>query len=253
MPAKAGIQGFRCKKYWIPACAGMTTLLARFISRNMLRPEISVAAGDAVFIRPAINGWNFLKIFVRERRRRAGPLERGGLPGILFRFGPSEDAVEEIYDERNLKQKEENRAGAHEDVERLNRDVVDLNRGVVKPPLNARQTLNEHGEENAVHRENRPPEVNKTPFFVELSPEHLWKPVIDPAHEGDHGARDHDVVEMTDDIISVVKVNVRRSKSQGKPGQTPDPKQRKKGQSEKHGEAKADGRPFQAQEKARND
>src|SRR4029077_12121323 len=76
--------------------------LARF-NRLILHREISSVAGQAVFVWPAIRHWRSHEISMRRRRRR-GPLQRGGFPWIVVDFFAVLDAPEEVDDERNLRQ-----------------------------------------------------------------------------------------------------------------------------------------------------
>src|SRR5260370_16348459 len=69
----------------------------------VLRAKILLRPANAVIVGSAIHSERLRKISVR-RRRRCGPLQRGGFPRVVVDFFAVLDAPEEIDDERNLGQ-----------------------------------------------------------------------------------------------------------------------------------------------------
>src|SRR5882757_8069771 len=81
--------------------------------------------------------------------------------------------------------------------------------------------------------------MHLAPEIVHHSASRLREPVIDAGKESENSARRDDVVEMRDDVVSVVQIEIGGIKCQGNPGESADAEHREKGGGEKHGYGKS--------------
>src|SRR5712692_9794353 len=87
-----------------PVSGLASTVCGMFMLRALrleLWHEVFRGAGHAVLVRPPVDNGLGQEVPV-SRRRRSGPLERGGFPRVLIDESPPFDAAEEVDDERNL-------------------------------------------------------------------------------------------------------------------------------------------------------
>src|ERR1700724_2217998 len=84
----------------------------------VLRKEILLHAGNTVFVRPVINRRCHFEIAVSWRRRH-GPLQGGGIPGISRCLWSLEHAVKEIDEKWNRRQAQTECAQSDEYLQRL--------------------------------------------------------------------------------------------------------------------------------------
>src|SRR5258708_8922188 len=113
------------------------------VAVHELRRVVVGMAGDAVLVRLAVHHRLGEEVAVSRRRRR-GPLERGGVPGVLGDAGALPEAHEEVHDEDELRQPQAPRAPADEDVERLHATAVRIDGRGVEPARKAGHALEEH-------------------------------------------------------------------------------------------------------------
>src|SRR5205814_1876915 len=96
--------------------------------------------------------------------------------------------------------------------------------------------------------------MNLAPEIVHHSASRLREPVIDAGKEGENSARRHDVVEMRDDVVSVVQIEIGGIKCQRDSGKSADAEHREKGGGEKHRHGKSNRAAPERDEKcAQND
>src|SRR5207237_2865766 len=100
----------------------------------------------------------------------------------------------------------------------------------------------------------RRPEMHLAPEIVHHSASCFREPIIDAGKKGENGARRDDVMEMRDDIVSVVQIEIGRIKCQWNPGESTDAEHREKGGGEKHRHGKSNRAAPEGDEKcAQND
>src|SRR5260370_5360999 len=124
----------------------------------VLRAKILLRPANAVIVGAAIHSERLRKISVRRRRRR-GPLQRGGFPRIVVDFFAVLGAPEEIDDEWNLRQSHDPRCPRDrlvplESSQSPNRMIAGHAPAlptIVPTPVHAEHSLEIHREENHVH------------------------------------------------------------------------------------------------------
>ena len=99
----------------------------------------------------------------------------------------------------------------------------------------AGHSLGEHGHEYAVHAYERAPEMNLPQGLVHPPAGDLGKPVVYAGEQGKDGTRRHHVMEMSDDIVGVMEVDIRRGQAQGQTGETAQAEHGYEAQGEQHG------------------
>src|SRR5207248_1863715 len=95
--------------------------------------------------------------------------------------------------------------------------------------------------------------MHLAPEIVHHSSGRLWEPVIDAGEERENGARRDDVVEMRDDVVSVVQIKIGGIKCQWNPGESTDAEHREKGGGEKHRHGKSNRAAPERDEKCAQD
>ena len=88
---------------------------------------------------------------------------------------------------------------------------------------------------------------------VHLPTRGLREPVVDAAQQRQHRARGHHVVEVTDDVVGVVQVDVRRGQAQRQTGQPADGEHRQERQREEHRHREPDRPAVERQDQRRQD
>ncbi len=94
--------------------------------------------------------------------------------------------------------------------------------------------LQEHGQKDCVHADERGPEMHLSPEVAHLSSSGLWKPIINPRKDREDRPRRDDVVEVRDHVIGVVQVKIGTVKRQRNARQAADPEHRQESRREKH-------------------
>ncbi len=79
-----------------------------------------------------------------------------------------------------------------------------------------------------------------TQNFTHFPAGNFGKPVINAREQGEDRSWRDNIMEVRDDIISVMQMDIRCGQPQGKPGQPPDTEHRQKRQGKQHGNVKAD-------------
>src|SRR5437016_460123 len=100
--------------------------------------------------------------------------------------------------------------------------------------MHPEHSLQKHRQENHVHANERRPEMHFAPEIVHHSASRFREPIIDAGKEGEDSARRDDVVEMRDDVVSVVQIEIGGIKCEWNPSESTDAEHREKGGSEKH-------------------
>src|ERR1043166_5946684 len=115
----------------------------------VLRQVVLFHFRRAVFVRSAID--NRLGFEVSMRRRGPGaPLEGVRLPGITIRPLAGEQAPEKVYQEKNLRCSENERADRDENIPVLKRQQKLVLGRIVNPPHMAADTEKMHREKSSV-------------------------------------------------------------------------------------------------------
>ena len=88
-----------------------------------------------------------------------------------------------------------------------------LRRGIIRAAVghasqHARHALRKHRHEDEIHENQRQPEMHPAPEFIHLPPGHLWEPIINAGEQRKNRPRRDDIMEVGDDVISVVKMDV---------------------------------------------
>ncbi len=174
----------------------------------------------AVLVRSAVDLRQCPKISVRHGRgRRRREFERRRVPMVVRSFLPFLYADRKIYDERDLEYKQQPRGDRHHLVPLHDAlcEFVGL-AAVVEAPRNARHPLDEHGEEDGIHADDRSPEMYLSEGLVHRAAGDLGEPVVDPAQQRQYRSGRHDVVEVADHVVGIVKRYVRRRQAERKAG-----------------------------------
>src|SRR5205823_9846908 len=100
--------------------------------------------------------------------------------------------------------------------------------------MHPKHSLQEHRQENHVHTNERRPEMHLAPEIVHHSASRLREPIIDSGKQGENSAGRDDIVEVCDDVVSVVQIEIGGIKWQWSRGRTKDADDREKGGGVKH-------------------
>src|ERR1041385_6736232 len=87
------------------------------------------------------------------------------------------------------------------------RDVPSLP-AIVPPPMHSCHALQEHRQENQVHADQRRPEMHFSPELAHSSAGRFREPEIDTCKKAEDGAGRYDVMEVRDNVISIVQIKV---------------------------------------------
>src|SRR6185436_5548779 len=79
---------------------------------------------------------------------------------------------------------------------------------VIPAPMHPRHPLQEHRKKDRVHADERRPEMHFPPELAHLSPGRFWEPEVNTGEKPEDCARGNDVMEMRDDVVSVVQIKV---------------------------------------------
>src|SRR5436853_4492450 len=99
---------------------------------------------------------------------------------------------------------------------------------VVPTTMHAQHSLQEHRQKDHVHADERRPEVHLAPELAHGSTGGLGKPIIDPGEQTEDRPGCDDVMEMGDDVISVVQIEIGAVEGEWNAGKTADAKHRQK-------------------------
>ena len=105
--------------------------------------------------------------------------------------------------------------------------------------MHSKHALQEHRQENHIHANKRRPEMHFAPEIVHHSAGCFREPIIDAGKEGENGARRHNVVEVCDDVVSIVQIEIGGIKCEWNPGQSTDAEHWEKSGGEKHRHGKS--------------
>src|SRR5688572_24305480 len=175
--------------------------------RFVLRSEILVVTGHAVFVRAAMDLDMFVEVAVRRWRGRL-PFERGRFPWVVaIHFATALDAPEEVDDEWNLRHAQKPRGvrDVYIHVDHCLRKTDHPLRigvsGATVPhaAVHAGEALCEHGLEHEVHENEGQEEMDLAPELVHRPASDLRVPIIDAGEEREDRSRRNDVMEMRDD------------------------------------------------------
>src|SRR4029077_3092377 len=221
--------------------------LSRF-HRLILHGVVAFATGQAVFVGAAICNWRGEEIAVRRRRGRS-PFERRRFPRIVVHFFAVLDAPKEIDDERNLSEPHDPRCPGDrlvpfEASQSPNR--VRIRKGpslpaVIPAPMHPGHSLQEHRKKDRVHADQRRPEMHLPPEVAHLSAGRFREPIVNAGEKPEDCARRYDVMEMRDDVVSVVQIKIGGIKRQRNAGKPADPKHWKERNGKKHRHIEANG------------
>src|SRR6266513_1733443 len=197
-------------------------LCGRFAARSLsgfhrliLHREVAFATWQAVFVRAAICNRRGDEISVRWRRRRS-PFQRRRFPWIVVHFFAVFDAPKEIDNEWNLSEAHDPRCPgdrlvpfeAGQSPDRMIIRHVPSLPAVIPAPMHPGHALQEHRKKDRVHADQRRPEMHFAPEVAHLSASRFGEPVINAGEKSEDCARRHDVMEMRDDVVSVVQIKV---------------------------------------------
>src|SRR5690606_37297743 len=150
-----------------------------FRLRYVLRNEVFLRARLAVIVRPAVyRGYFDWPVSVLRESRR-GPFESVRLPRVCRRQLTTENTVDEIEQEDELRTQCNNRRNTYELLQiGKTAKCVEVREGVI-PSREPSNTNVEHREEDKVYTYKCKPEVDVAESPVHHAPEHLREPVID--------------------------------------------------------------------------
>ena len=74
--------------------------------------------------------------------------------------------------------------------------------------MHSSHALQEHREKDRVHADQRRPEMHFAPEVAHLSAGRFGEPVINAGEKPEDCARRYDVMEMRDDVVSVMQIKV---------------------------------------------
>src|SRR6218665_2511057 len=97
---------------------------------------------------------------------------------------------------------------------------------IMPTAMEACHTLNHHRGEQQVHEHQGRPEVQFTQRFIHKSPRYLWIPVINTGEETEDTTRSNHVVEVTNDVVSVMQEKVDHVEGQRQTRKTTDTEHR---------------------------
>ena len=121
-----------------------------------MRPKVGVPSRNTILVRAAVTSGKLLPVSV-SRRRRSGPLQGAGVPGVVGRLRSFEHAVEQVEDEYEL-------GNQHGDCGPCRNDAEILECGhcqfwevvvVVNPAVLSSESVDEHWNEDQVERYDR--------------------------------------------------------------------------------------------------
>src|SRR6266404_3906509 len=169
-----------------------------------------------VVIRLPRNFRRDIEIFSNRRRGRL-PFEASTGPGIRAGYFTVAHGPSEINHRQQVAKREDGSSGSGHYIEHLK-----LRRVAGVAPRHAqiaKNKLREEGEIEAQEESNRSDAGQK--FRIQLAG-NLGPPVVQSADVTHHGAANHDVVEVGDDEISVVKMNVQAETGEEQTGEAAD-------------------------------
>src|SRR5882762_3641777 len=86
---------------------------------------------------------------------------------------------------------------------------------IVPTPMHSEHSLQKHRQKNYVHADERGPEMHFSPELVHHSAGRFGEPIVDAGEQGENRARRDDVMEVRDDVISVVEIEISGIKCEG--------------------------------------
>src|SRR6476660_1903830 len=95
--------------------------------------------------------------------------------------------------------------------------------------------------------------MHLAPEIVHHSASRLREPIIDSGKEGKNSARRDDVMEVRDNVVSVVQIKIGGIKGEWNPGESADTEHREKGGGEKHRHGKSNRAAPERDEKCAQD
>ena len=107
--------------------------------------------------------------------------------------------------------------------------------------MNARHTLQEHREKDAVNRNQRAPEVNAAQKLAHLATSHFGVPEVHTSKETEDGSGSDHVVKMADHVISIMQEKIDSVKRERDPRQPAQTEHRQEGGCEQHRSVEPDG------------
>src|SRR5205823_3903300 len=105
---------------------------------------------------------------------------------------------------------------------------------VIKPAVQPGKSLGEHWHEDQVHENQGCPKMDLPPEFIHHPPGRLGIPMVNARKKAENSSRSDDIVEVGDDVISVVQVQVAEIEAQRQSGQPANPEHRQERQREEH-------------------
>ena len=139
-----------------------------------------------------------------RRRRRDIPLQRSGLPGVLARSLALEHAPNEIEVEDQLHRDRCDRRYRYEHHERMQILQIFILSKLRKATRHADQAHNVHRHEDAVHANERDPEVQLTESFIHHAAKHLREPEIGGCKHAEDRSNTHHEMKVSQHDIGVM-------------------------------------------------
>ena len=161
------------------------------------------------------------EIAVRRWSRR-GPFYSCGLPWIVFCLLATEDAPENIEEKDELHKTQGKCTHRDKDIQAfkvLQKLILHWVRDASHVAAHPKYV---HREERAVEGDKGKPEMNVTQRLIPSPAKHLGKPVIDPGEYCENTATENHVVDVCDNVVSIMNENVHRRGSHEDPGKAAD-------------------------------
>ena len=99
---------------------------------------------------------------------------------------------------------------------------------IVPAAVHAEHPLQKHRQKNYIHANERRPKMHFPPELVHDAASRFRVPIVNAGEQSEDRPWSDDVVEMRDDVISVVQIEIGGIERERNPGQSANPEHRKK-------------------------
>lgn len=208
--------------------------LCRRRRRLSLRIVILIGFRRTILVRSSVDDRLEIKVTVAGRTW-CHPFEGITVPRITADSFAKEYAVDKVPGEDNLRGNHRNCTPSHKLVHRQQMPERFVVIGIRQSSGKTDSSKNVHREEGAIQKDECQEEVNLPKRLIHHPPKHLWIPKIDRTPDRHRGPGEENVVEVSDDEVSIVNENINGSGRHKDPRQTTDDEHRDEGKGEQHG------------------
>src|SRR6266436_6400947 len=181
--------------------------------RRSLHYVVTSRTLHSILIGIVVNHGMLAAKIVPGRRRSRAPLERCGLPRVIWRRLAPEPAVDQVVDKNKLGRAGDEGSDGYPFVDGDQRlQEVIRERRVAADVTGHSQVMEWH--KDAVRAHETEPEVEPPQRFVHHSPGHLGEPEVSCREDAKHGRNPHHHVEMADHEVSRMEHDIDRGLSQ---------------------------------------